>query len=139
MFSIEVIDIGIGIFSKVLVWFLEFFYQGKFFCIDSDILYFKGIGLGLFVVKKNMYFIGGYLVIVSQLGVGLWVIIVLFVIVVYYVIENLLFEGLYIIMFIEILFLLSGEIIQILDGCELFYYFVVELFFVVVCGLEIDL
>ncbi|HDQ4769519.1 TPA: response regulator [Yersinia enterocolitica] len=139
MFSIEVIDTGTGIPSKVLARLSEPFYQGKFSRTDSDTPHPKGTGLGLFVAKKNMHLTGGHLAIVSQPGVGSRVTIALPAIAAHYAIENPLPEGLHIIMPTEIPSSLSGEITQILDGCELPYYSAAEPLPAAARGPEIDL
>ncbi|HHA0034270.1 TPA: ATP-binding protein [Yersinia enterocolitica] len=121
MFSIEVIDTGTGIPSKVLARLSEPFYQGKFSRMESDTPHPKGTGLGLFVAKKNMHLTGGHLAIASQPGVGSRVTIALPAIAAHYVIENPQPEGLHIIMSVVPPTPLSREITQILDGCELPY------------------
>ncbi|WP_174847907.1 ATP-binding protein [Yersinia artesiana] len=139
MFSIEVIDTGTGIPSKVLARLSEPFYQGKLSRTDSDTPQPKGTGLGLFVAKKNMHLIGGHLAIASQPGIGSRVTIALPAIAAHYAIENPLPEGLHIIIPTEITSSLSGEITQILDGYELPYYSAVDSLSATARGPEIEL
>ncbi|WP_227721821.1 ATP-binding protein [Yersinia proxima] len=139
MFSVEVIDTGTGIPSKVLARLSEPFYQGKLVHAGSDTPHPKGTGLGLFVAKKNMHLSGGHLAIASQPGVGSRVTIALPAISAHYAIENPLPEGLHIIIPTQLPSSLCGEITQFLDGYELPYYSAAELLPSTACGLTIEL
>ncbi|MGE4802341.1 ATP-binding protein [Yersinia hibernica] len=123
MFCIEVLDTGTGIPHKVLARLSEPFYQGKLSgaARDSNPRP-KGTGLGLFVAKKNMHLTGGHLTIASQPGVGSRVRLTFPSVPAHYAIENSLPEGLHIILSADIPPAFSGEISQILEGCEIPYY-----------------